>query len=212
MARQNLERNAKFKELVRKLGIPKPYVRGLLETMWDVAGEDGNPVLGTPDRVEAAAEWPGDAGAWFAALRDGHWIDRVKGKWVIHDYWDHAPEYVRARSGRENERKIDKVCACCKGTYRSSDRRSKHCSSACRTAAWREKSVTDCGGLVTDASVTVTDSDTTPPLPPPRTPPPVLNTRARIGIGGAAVKKLISEISRDRNGNPIPQQQLDALK
>lgn len=38
------------------------------------------------------------------------------------------------------------------------------------------------------------------------------NSRARIGIGDAAAKRLLSEIPRDRNGNPIPQQQLDALK
>ncbi len=75
MARLTLERSVKFKALVRRLGLPRPYVRGLLETMWDVAHECGNASLGPAEDVEAAAEWPGEAGAWFAAMKEGRWID-----------------------------------------------------------------------------------------------------------------------------------------
>lgn len=112
MARPTLDRCVKFKALVRRLGLPRPVVRGLLETMWDVANECGNPVLGTEEDVELAAEWPSDVmpetfkpGAWFAALKDGRWIDPTPdGRWEIHDYFDHAPDYVRDRADREAQR------------------------------------------------------------------------------------------------------------
>jgi hypothetical protein len=104
MARQTLDRAVKFKRLVLELDLPKPYVRGLLETLWDVAHECGDPVIGTTDDVEAAAEWPGDPGQFVAALARLGWIDEVDGAWEIHDYWDHAPDYVRKRRQREIER------------------------------------------------------------------------------------------------------------
>lgn len=166
MARPSLERNVKFKTLVQALGLPKPYVRGLLETLWDVANECGNPVLGSPRQVEAAAEWPGPSGKLFAALRDLRLIDkRHDGSWEIHDYWDHAPEYVLGRSRREAERKKERVCEGCGTAYQSADERSRYCSPACRTAAWRRRQdgpVTDCDGPVTLRNVTVTECDTTP--------------------------------------------------
>jgi len=108
MARPSLERNVKFKRLVIALGLPRPYVRGLLETMWDVAHECGNPVLGCADDVEAAAEWPGDPGVLFVTLSELRWIDEASnGVWQIHDYWHHAPDYVKKRRQREMERRTN---------------------------------------------------------------------------------------------------------
>jgi hypothetical protein len=37
-------------------------------------------------------------------LRDGVWLDEESGRWSLHDYWDHAPEYVRKRRDRELQR------------------------------------------------------------------------------------------------------------
>lgn len=106
MARPSLEKNVKFKALTRMLGLPKPYVRGLLETMWDVANECGNAILGDQAHVEAAAEWPGTPGQLFQALKELRFIDeREDGAWEIHDYWDHAPEYVKGRLRKEQQRK-----------------------------------------------------------------------------------------------------------
>jgi hypothetical protein len=106
MARPSLQNNVKFKALVRRLSLPRPYVRGLLDTMWDVANESGNPVLGAPDDVEAAAEWPGTTGELFSALLDLRLVDELPdGRWVIHDYWDHAPKYVKNRVSLEAKRK-----------------------------------------------------------------------------------------------------------
>ena len=105
MARPNLDQNPKFKLLVRRLGIAKPYALGLLETMWRVAWENGEPIIGTPEEIEAAAEWPGEPGKYHAALVSGRLLDDVgDGRWAIHDFWDHAPEYVQKRRKRELER------------------------------------------------------------------------------------------------------------
>lgn len=103
MARPTLDRNVKFKSLCRKLALPKPYVRGLLETMWDCAHECGNPILGTAEDVEAAAEWPGEPGI-FAVAVIGFVDPLPDGRFEIHDYWDHAPDYVKKRRQRELER------------------------------------------------------------------------------------------------------------
>ena len=98
--------NVKFKLLCRLLGLPRPYVRGLLEVTWDVAHTSGNPVLGSADAVEAAAEWPGERGKFFEAMRDCRLIDlREDGAWEIHDYWHHAPEYVKGRLRKELQRR-----------------------------------------------------------------------------------------------------------
>jgi hypothetical protein len=105
MARPSLERNVKFKSLVQRLRLPKPYVRGLLETMWDVAHECGNPILGTAEDVEYAAEWPGKKGTFFEAIK-GTFVDPLRdGRWMLHDYWHHAPEYVKNRRRMEEKRK-----------------------------------------------------------------------------------------------------------
>jgi hypothetical protein len=108
MARPTLDRNVKFKTLVKRLRLPRPYVRGLLETMWDVANECGNPILGTAEDVECAAEWPGKRGVFFEAVK-GAFIDELEGgRWQIHDYWDHAPKYVKNRRYMEDRRKATK--------------------------------------------------------------------------------------------------------
>src|SRR5690348_17188037 len=114
MARPTLNSSVKFKALVRRLQLPRPYVRGLLEVMWDCCHECGNPVLGTPDNVEAAAEWPGEPGVLFQALREGRWLDERPGDtWEVHDYWTHAPGYASARCRKEAERQKERHCEFC---------------------------------------------------------------------------------------------------
>jgi len=170
MARPSLDRNVKFKSLIRRLDLPRPYVRGLLETLWDVANECGNPVIGTPEDIEAAAEWPGEPGVWFNALREGRWIDEreVAGRWEIHDYWDHAPEYVLGRARKEAERHRERVCRECRNVFHSTEIHAIYCSPSCRQAAYRKRTVTesDEGARNSDevarnSDVTVTERDVT---------------------------------------------------
>lgn len=139
MARPSLDKNVKFKKLVRRLRMPKPHVRGYLETMWDVGCECGDPLLGAPDDVEAAAEWEGEPRVFFDALRDGGWIDETDQGWEIHDFFVNAPEYVVGRRAREAERNRRKICRACSSEYHSADRRSLYCSDACKHFAYRQR-------------------------------------------------------------------------
>jgi hypothetical protein len=119
MARPGLDRHVKFRLLVRLLGEPEAHVRGYLECLWDVAYENGEPLIGDSDAVEAAAKYPGERGRLFNALlrcggsgRDG-FIESVHGcadMYKVHDLFDHAPEYVQKRRKREEERRA-KVAA-----------------------------------------------------------------------------------------------------
>ena len=71
----------------------------------------GDPVIGSQENVEAAAEWDGEPGLFFSsALECGPtgFIEAVPDRpdlYQVHDLYDHAPEYVKKRKQREEERK-----------------------------------------------------------------------------------------------------------
>jgi hypothetical protein len=107
VARPSLDYNPKFKLLVRCLGLPRPYVYGLLEVMWQSAWQNGEPIIGTAEEVEAAAEWPGEPGLFLRAVVDCRLLDeRPDGRYEVHDFWDHAPAYVQRRGEREAQRQV----------------------------------------------------------------------------------------------------------
>lgn len=101
MARIGLSDNIKFRRMVRLLKIPRPYVRGLLESMWEVGWQNVNPVLGSSLDVELAAEWPGEIGHFTAAAVESGFLDEERGIFTIHDFWDHVPDYVVKRYRRK---------------------------------------------------------------------------------------------------------------
>lgn len=106
MARPTLDGHRKFKRLVRDLGISKPLARGLLELLWDCANESGDPIFPTITDIEAVCEWDGEPGVLAQKLVDLSLVDvQSDGTYMIHDYWDHCPDYVRKRLKREEERK-----------------------------------------------------------------------------------------------------------
>jgi hypothetical protein len=92
----------------------RPLARGLLEQLWDAAYEAGDEFIGDGTDVEAAAGWEGAPGFLTKALLeaggDGHagFIEEVPGKlghYRVHHLWHHAPDYVRKRRQREDERR-----------------------------------------------------------------------------------------------------------
>lgn len=101
MARTELRTHPKFKRLCRDLDLPAPYVMGLLEMMWQTGYIGGSDVLGDEVDVEAAAEWPGEPGAFFKAVRDRWVVQGDDKRWRIHDFWDHAPQYVQRKAKRK---------------------------------------------------------------------------------------------------------------
>jgi hypothetical protein len=118
MARPGLDRHPKMMMLRRMLGEPRPHVRGYLDCLWETAYENGDPVIGTPEMVEAVAEYPGESGKLFNALlscggpgRAG-FIEPVPGRdglFQIHDLYHHAPDYVKKRRDRESCRSSSDV-------------------------------------------------------------------------------------------------------
>lgn len=194
MARPGLDRHVKFRRLVRILGEPRPHVRGYLELLWETAYENGQPVIGDTEAVEAAAEYPGEPGRLCDALLscggtgrvgfieiatdvtdcDGTSVTSVAQPshpsspvmFQVHDLFDHCPEYVTSRASREDERRKEKVCEHCGTVYRKSDPRSKYCSENCRKTHWRDGSRDGSDGSRRIA----TDDDGTPTPTPTPTP------------------------------------------
>lgn len=113
MAKPDLFGNFKFRRLARALG-GKAIAVGSLEVLWSACWDNLTDVVGTPEDVEAAAEWKGEAGVLFAALRDSvrpeggaGFIEEVPDKpgvWRVHDMWHHAPEYVTRQLRRKMQR------------------------------------------------------------------------------------------------------------
>lgn len=110
MAKPDLFNHRKFKRLAQMLHpMPFIYVRAHLEAMWDVGYKDGNPLLGSKEDVESSAEWQltgRKTGEWFDAVRLTGFIDELAGNtFQIHDLFEHAPEYVKKRKLRHDERR-----------------------------------------------------------------------------------------------------------
>ena len=96
MAKINTTDLLKFKRLRLKLGISTPLLLGHLELIWRQAHIDATPIMSCQD-LEAAAEWEGDDGKLASTMIETGWLDEVDGGHVqIHDYWDHAPKWVRS--------------------------------------------------------------------------------------------------------------------
>jgi hypothetical protein len=120
MARPGLDKNIKFRRLVRVLGEPRPHVRGYLECLWDVSYENGNPVIGDAEAIAIACDYPGEVQKIVDALLNcggpgkSGFIEPVpgqEGQFQVHDLFDHAPRYVKLRSERERERVGQSVSA-----------------------------------------------------------------------------------------------------
>lgn len=102
MAQPGLRSNPKFRRLVKRLGLPVPYVMGLLECLWHVGYATANDKIGDAEDVELAAEWPGRRGKFFNAIKKD-WLDEREGVYFIHDLDENAPEYVRKRLKRRKD-------------------------------------------------------------------------------------------------------------
>jgi len=76
----------------------------------DSCYENGDDYLGDSRDLEAAARWAGDPGALTVALAgaggdlSAGFIEELpshQGHYRVHDFWHHAPDYVRKRRNRE---------------------------------------------------------------------------------------------------------------
>ena len=119
MARPTLSKHPKFLRLCASL---RPLVHGLtaetcatgiLEMLWGITYESGDPCIGSAGDVELFVGWGfGAPGDLVRALRDagGHgkvgFLEEIDGGYHVHDLFDHCPDYVKKRRRREQERHV----------------------------------------------------------------------------------------------------------
>lgn len=103
MARPGLMRHRKFAQLALAVG-DEALARGHLELIWEVAYENGDDLVGDGPAVEFLSRWKGEAGRLSSALIASGFLDESDDGLRVHDLWDHAPDYVRKRREREDER------------------------------------------------------------------------------------------------------------
>ena len=108
MAKTSILTHRKFRLLCSILKIPPAHALGHLEMLWLTAHCDGTEVYASIEELEAACGWVGKPGQLAAALCAARLIDKpTRGQWVIHDYWEHAPDYVVKRHRRKQEAAAD---------------------------------------------------------------------------------------------------------
>lgn len=108
----SLESNTKYRRLIalskNELGICKATTRGLLEQLWDVAHTHGPKFRDDVD-IEVAAQFDGKPGSLTQLLLRERWLDIANdGSYLIHNYWKHAPHWVRERE-RKRGTDLEKV-------------------------------------------------------------------------------------------------------
>ena len=108
MARPSLFAHRKFFHLAALLGAPYRAI-GVLEMIWRLGYESGDPNVGPPSAVEIAVGWDGEPGACASALVTAGFVDvKENGDLAIHDLEHHAPEYVKARERKERQRRRER--------------------------------------------------------------------------------------------------------
>jgi hypothetical protein len=105
MALNSLFTNKKFNKLSRLLKMPKPHVLGHLEYLWHSTHSNCDPNVGSMLDIEGLAEWVGEDGVFFEALKEAEFIDEIgdSGEYEIHDWEDHVPPYVRKKLARRKQ-------------------------------------------------------------------------------------------------------------
>lgn len=187
MARPTLFTNRKLPRLARAAGVRITEALGLLEFLWHAQYEACDETIGDALDVEALARWEGEPGVLAAALVTSGLVDRKDdGTHVVHDFWDHAPEYVRRRRERENER-------CARGLTLSemraeAGRKGAETTNARRHAESATNRQTDGKRTTLAGHESATDRQLTgklPPLPAPSTQLPSPRKERESVAGGA---------------------------
>jgi hypothetical protein len=92
----------KFKNLVALLDLRYYEAIGILEGIWQLAmmsANKGDIGKFTNEEISNALQWRGDADGLIDALVKSRWLDAVEDdrRLVIHDWHDHAPDFIRKR-------------------------------------------------------------------------------------------------------------------
>jgi hypothetical protein len=100
--------HVKMKRLKRLLGVPLYRAVGILECLWLLCCEccdEGDIGKFSDDEIADYLEWDGDVSELVRCLSDSGWIDPdTTLRLVVHDWMDHAPEYIRERVRKRRAR------------------------------------------------------------------------------------------------------------
>lgn len=104
------ERLLKFRRLKARLGMSTWQAKGILDSIWDVCAEcTPRGDLGRLSNADIAfsIEYSGDADALIQALVAEEWLDIYARdpvvRFVVHDWADHCPEYIKKRVYRSGK-------------------------------------------------------------------------------------------------------------
>ncbi len=88
----------KFELLASLLGLTRWETVGILETLWQFCqfhAYDGDLTKFGPQMIAAWFGWKSEPEKLIDALVDSKWIDRIDNRLVVHDWNDHAPNWVK---------------------------------------------------------------------------------------------------------------------
>ena len=99
VAKQQIRNSPKFLRLCKLTKESEPHALGHLQYLWMGTYDlDKDGVAGTADDVEDIARWDGERGVFTEALLECRLINRLDdGLYAIHNYWEHAPHYIKER-------------------------------------------------------------------------------------------------------------------
>lgn len=108
-------------DLCARLDVSRPQVIGHLELLWAFAAQQaprGNIGKWPDGAIARAADWAGEPTVFVSALVDAGFLDESEEhRYVIHDWQDHCPRYVRAKLAKSGEDFAD--ARDCSGDYSS---------------------------------------------------------------------------------------------
>lgn len=106
----------KTKRLKRRLRLPMYQVAGILETLWHLAiesADEGDIGKFSNEDIAMGLEWEGDADELVGALIDSGFVDEdQERRLVIHDWFDHAPDYIKERLRKRGMRQRKRESQC----------------------------------------------------------------------------------------------------
>ncbi len=94
----------KIHALARRLGVPFPHALGICGLLWNFTCDhapDGNVGKHGPEGIAIATHWDGDAEKLLAALVAVRLIDCENGNYVVHDWAQHQPQWVKNKMEKE---------------------------------------------------------------------------------------------------------------
>lgn len=168
MARPSLFTHPKFLRLSMALG-SRMAAAGSLECAWRMGYESGDPFVGEAAVVGYACEWRGEPGALARELVKAGFLEETGDGLEIHDLFDHAPDYVRKRKSRQDERETLRRSESGEQRTESGSRRPE---SDERRAESSERRSMSGHGPDADRTLTRTPAPAPAPIPTPMENPP----------------------------------------